>query len=29
MSGLQRAVIRHTLGLVPSVEDMTNWAAII
>jgi hypothetical protein len=23
--GLQRAVIRHTLGLVPSVEDMTNW----
>jgi hypothetical protein len=25
MSGLQRAVIRHTLGLVPSVEDMTNW----
>ena len=22
--GLQRAVIRHTLGLVPSVEDMTN-----
>jgi hypothetical protein len=20
-----RAVIRHTLGLVPSVEDMTNW----
>jgi hypothetical protein len=25
MSGLQGAAIRHTLGLVPSVEDMTNW----